>query len=53
MEKEISQRMILDKKEIEEMLKNEINIGNENKEKNINDKEKDDIKSDDKREENM
>ena len=44
MEKEISQRMILDKKEIEEMLKNEINIGNENKEKNINDKEKDDIK---------
>ena len=53
MEKEISQRMILDKKEIEEMLKNEINIGNENKEKNTNDKEKDDIKSDDKREENM
>ena len=53
MEKEISQRMILDKKEIEEMLKNEINIGNENKEKNINDKEKDDIKSDDKREEKM
>ena len=41
---EISQRMILDKKEIEEMIKNELNIGNlirnENKELNIEINEK-------------
>ena len=45
MKNEISQRMILDKKEIEEMLKNELNIGppiNKDKkeeDKKINEKE--------------
>jgi len=42
--KEISQRMMVDKKEIEEMLKNELNIGNllndENKDKNLDNKDK-------------
>ena len=44
MKKEISQRMMVDKKEIEEMLKNELNIGNllqnEDKAKNLDNKEK-------------
>ena len=57
MEKEISQRMILDKKEIEEMLKNEMNIGsllkNENKEKNLNDIENMGANINDKKEKNM
>ena len=57
MEKEISQRMILDKKEIEEMLKNEMNIGSllkkENKEKNLNDIENMGANINDKKEKNM
>ena len=44
MKKEISQRMMVDKKEIEEMLKNELNIGNllqnEDKAKNLDNKDK-------------